>query len=217
VTGAIPMKSRAGRVGTLSVVSRLRAISKASCLWIVVAIAACSPSGSVSRDVISQDLQKFYITHPVCSALAMSFPAEIQSLSDDPYGKLLLALESHGVIRRTNSHEPSWLIKSVRFEVTPRGKTYLRANEDKFVGGSKLCYAYRHIISIDSYRELSSRGGDHRLDVTYTFEMRPLDNWVLDPAIGAAGLYFLMPPRSGPITSHDVFQLVGDTWRFDGF
>jgi hypothetical protein len=141
----------------------------------------------------------------------MSFPAEIQSLSDDPYGELLLVLESHGLVRRTISHEPSWLIKSARYELTSQGESYIHANEDKLAGGSKLCYAYRHIMTVDSYREAPS-GADQLLTVTYTFEMQPLNDWVLDPAISAAGIYFLIPAQSGPISSHDALQLVGDTW-----
>jgi len=141
----------------------------------------------------------------------MSFPAEVQSLSDDPYGELLLVLESHGLVRRTISHEPSWLIKSARYELTAQGKSYIHANEDKLVGGSKLCYAYRHIMTVDSYHEASS-GADHLTTVTYTFEMQPLNDWVLDPAISAAGVYFLIPAQSGPISSHEVLERVGDTW-----
>ena len=190
---------------------RRRAASKLSCLAVLVAIGACSPSGSPSRDKVSDALQKFYVAHPLCVTLAMSFPAEIQSLSDDPYEELLRVLESHGLVRRTISHEPSWLIKSTRYELTPQGKSYIHPNGDKLVGGSKLCYAYRHIVTVDSYHEASS-GADHLLTVTYTFEMQPLNDWVLDPAISAAGIYFLIPAQSGPISSRDALQLVGDTW-----
>jgi hypothetical protein len=193
--------------------SRRQAASRLSCLsvLVLVAIAACSPSDSVTRGDLSHDLQKFYVAHPLCVALAMSFPAEIQSLSDDPYGELVPVLESHGLVRRTISHEPSWLIQSTRYELTPQGKSYIHANEDRLVGGSKLCYAYRHIMTVDSYHEVSS-GADHLLTVTYTFEMQPLNDWVLDPAISAAGVYFLIPAQSGPISSRDALQLVGDTW-----
>ena len=190
--------------------SRHRVASGLSCLSVLVVIAACFPSDSVSRDELSRDLQKFYVGHPLCVALAMSFPAEIQSLTDDPYGELLPVLESHGLVSRTISHEPSWL-KSVRYELTPRGKIYIHANEDKLVGGSKLCYAYRHIVSVNSYKKVS-RSGDYLLEVSYAFEMQPLDSWVLDPAIRTAGVYFLIPARSGRISSREALRRNGETW-----
>ena len=164
-----------------------------------------------SRERLLHDLQSYYSAHPTCSILAMSFPAEIQSLSTDPYNELLAALVSHGLVRRVPSQRQDQLIKSVRFEITPQGEKYIHARKDRNTGGTALCYAARQIVSVESL-ETENRNGAALVTANYTYKDTLLGAWASDPEIWHIGLLLVSAPQSDLKQSKEVLNQVNGIW-----
>jgi hypothetical protein len=197
--------------------AKTRSLKYALLVGLFVIQFGCAKKEAIHSETLITDLQRYFDARPNCAAIAISFPAEIQDLSNDPYSELLSALEAGELIRRVPTHTVNRFIPSTRFEVTEIGSRYLHSNSDKYVGGSQLCYSHRHVLSIISIERIGKSGTQPELlRVSYRFEQQGNGPWSFLPGVQDIALPNAPATKASHKTVTDILVHTESGWEPKG-
>ncbi len=143
------------------------------CLIAVLILSACDDKQALTESQAKQTLQDYYDAHPVCTSLAIGFPTEIANVSS--LKPQMDALSKAGLIA----------VSGTRYVATPAGESILHPGADKFLGGTDLCFAKRHVQKIDTLTVPADAMGVKISRVTYDYVLQDVAAWAGDPAMAA--------------------------------
>ncbi len=175
------------------------------CVAAFSVLVACDNSQKADSGSFERALQSYYDAHPICTAIALTFPIQVDGLGATTVKRQMEPLVSAGLVKADTSS----------YSLTPAGEKVIRKGADKFLGGTDVCFAKRKVVKIETVTAPADAMGRKISSVTYDYALKDVEPWATDPKMADAF------PQIGNALAKlgdrvtDILVLTSDGWKHE--
>lgn len=186
-------------------------------------LSACDDGTNAGSNNFRHALQNYYDTEPVCTSIPSNLPIEIPADGDNITKRQMEALTRVGLLsvesfRKTEPAifgSPERTSDYLRYRPTEAGTAAVRLAADRFIGGTRICFAKRQITEVTNFTEPADALGVKSSRVTYRYDFKDVEPWTRRDDVRAAfpGIARLIDETPDPRT--DTLVLTKDGWTHE--